>query len=245
MPLLQEPTSLWRRLVAASVSYGLGKALFGALAGVAAAVGLKSAGLTVSALFAGVATIFGVIEAGIKVHRETKKNSMHELEGCLETLLAIINPPGATDYDKGARATLHLPVDKGTSFVQVVNYVGSQRAGKTAGRRFPSNAGLAGRVLRTGAAYAASRQVANHEAYVRELIDEWGYTEDAARSRDMSAMSWMAVPMEHRDNVEGLLYLDSTVAGFFDDPVRRAVIVSAAIGIAQFTVRRYTGEGGG
>lgn len=170
---------------------------------------------------------------------------MHELEGCLETLLAIINPPGAADYDQGARATLHRPVDKGTTFVQLVNYVGSQRAGKTAGRRFPVNAGLVGRVLKTRAAYAASRQVANHEGYVRELVDEWGYTEEAARSRDMSAMSWIAVPMEHRDIVEGLLYLDSTVAGFFDDPVRRAVIVRAAIGIAQFTVRRDNDRGEG
>jgi len=28
---------------------------------------------------------------------------------------------------------------------------------------------------------------------------------------------WMAVPLEHNDRVEGLLYLDSTRANFFDD----------------------------
>ena len=242
---IPRPTPLWRRLLSSPVSYGSGRTLFTAMAGAGATIGLQAAGQTVWAAFAGLATACGVIEASLRLYKESARSSTHELEGCLETLIAILSPPGAPDFDPGLRATLHLPINRGASFVQVIDYVGSNRAGKTKGRVFRSNAGLAGRVLATRQAYAASRAVANHESYVRELVESWGLTEAEARQRDMSAMSWMAVPLEHGGNLEGLLYLDSTRPGFFDDPVRAKVCVSAAVGIAKFTVRRYTGGGEG
>lgn len=110
------------------------------------------------------------------------------LGGWSTTLLAIINPPGSADYDRLLRATLHVPVERGRALIQVIDYVGNDRAGHTGGRRFPANAGLVAQVLQAGSGLAASREIANHEVYVRELVEKWGYTEEAARRRDMSAM---------------------------------------------------------
>jgi hypothetical protein len=245
--LLPQPESRLRRMLRSPVSYGSAQTLFTAVAGGGAAFGLQLAGLEPWALVAGLcaaaATIAGIVRAVLEVRREARKDTVHELEGCLETLLSILNPPGDVEYDAGLRATLHVAVDRGKSFMQVVDYVGDDRMPNTAGRKFRATAGLAGRVLLTGSAYAASRAVPNHEAYVKELIEEWGYTEAEARSRDMSAMSWVALPLEHADRIEGLLYLDSTRPDFFDDPGRQTQLFGAAVGIAKFAARRYSQNG--
>jgi GAF domain-containing protein len=242
--MLPRPRSPLRRLLTSHVPYNAGQTIFTALAGGGATFGLNVLGLQGWALFTGIctalATAFGIVGAGMEVRTEAGKETVHELEGCLETLLSILNPPGHPEYDKGLRATLHVAVERGASFLQVVDYVGDDRMPKTAGRRFRSTAGLAGRVLRNGSPYAASRSVANHESYVHELVTEWGYTETEARKRDMSAMSWMAVPLAHSGRLEGLLYLDSTRKAFFDDERRQVLILSAAVGIAKFSARRYT-----
>jgi hypothetical protein len=204
---------------------------------------LSAAGLGPWAIAAGCVTVLaaalGITSSLLEVREEARKDSVYELEGCLETLLSILNPPGDPEYDRGLRATLHVQDDDGQSFVQVVDYVGDNRMPKTAGRKFRSSAGLAGRVLKSGEAYAASRASQNHEDYVRELISDWDYSEEEARARDMSAMSWMAVPLNENGRIEGLLYLDSTRAGFFDDPGRQARVIGAAVGIAKFVARRY------
>ena len=245
--MLPYPKSRLRKLLSSPVSYGAAQTVFTAVGGSIVTFGLQAIGLGAWALAAAVctagATISGIVRAALEVHREARKETVHELEGCLETLLSILNPPGDPEYDRGLRATLHRAVDRGEKFLQVIDYVGDDRLPKTAGRKFRSRAGLAGRVLRTGSAYSASRTHANHEAYVRELVERWGYTEAEARARDMSAMAWMAVPLEHNERVEGLLYLDSTRPGFFDDPQREDVILGAAVGIAKFAARRYTKEG--
>jgi GAF domain-containing protein len=242
--MLPYPRSRLRKLVSSPAFFGAVQTVLTALAGGAASVGLRLLGLGPWALFTAVctavATAAGIFKAVLKVQRDARKDSVHELEGCLETLLSVLNPPGDPEYDSGLRATLHRAEDRGESFVQIVNYVGDDRLPNTAGRKFRATAGLAGRVLKNGSAYSASRAAANHEAYVRELMDEWGYTEAEARARDMSAMSWMAVPLEANGKVEGLLYLDSTRPDFFEDPRRQRELMGAAVGIAKFVARRYT-----
>ena len=245
--MLPYPKSRLRRLLGSPVSYKASQTVFTALGGAVATFGLQSIGLGLPALAVALctagATVAGIVGAVLEVRREAARETVHELEGCLETLLSILNPPGDPEYDSGLRATLHRSVDRGEYFLQVVDYVGDDRLPNTAGRRFRSTAGLAGWVLRTGSAYSASRVVANHETYVRELIDSWGYTEAEARDRDMSAMSWIAVPLEHNDRIEGLLYLDSTRADFFEDAERQGLILGAAVGIAKFAARRYSKDG--
>jgi hypothetical protein len=245
--LLPYPQSRLRKALSSPVSYSATQTVFTALGGSGATFGLHALGLGPWAMFTAActaaATFAGTVGAALEVRRDSRKDSVHELEGCLETLLSILNPPGDPEYDPGLRATLHVAVDRRQHFMQVVDYVGDDRLPKTAGRKFRSSAGLAGLVLRTGCAYSASRTVPNHETYVRELIDEWDYTEAEARERDMLAMSWMAVPLEHAGRLEGLLYLDSTRPDFFEDPGRQGQVFGAAVGIAKFAARRYSKKG--
>jgi len=187
-----------------------------------------------------VATVLGVVGAFVAIGEEARKESVHELAGCLETLVAVINPPTAKDYDPRIRATLHRSVEGETAFEQVLDYVGDDRGGRTGGRRLPGNAGLIAKVLAEREAIAVSRPVANHEMYIKELQTNWGYTEEQARARDMSAMSWMAVPLEHNGQIGGVLFLDSTKPDFFYEETRQRAVIASAVGIAKFAVRRYT-----
>ena len=104
-----------------------------------------------------------------------------------------------------------------------------------------SGAMAAAKVLSDGEAYAASRDFPNHERYVQELVNYWGYDEREARTKDMSAMSWMAVPLADRAGVVGgVLFVDSTRRDFFSAPTRQRILLTSAIGIAKFAARRYT-----
>jgi hypothetical protein len=233
-----------KRLLLSSAFYDRGSTLITVAVGGGATWGLWTAGMTtwaiVVAIFASCGTLMGVAGAVVAITEEARKESVHELAGCLETLLAIINPPTAPDYDRGIRATLHRSIDGEEAFEQVLDYVGDDRAGRTAGRRLPGNAGLIGKVIASREAIAVSRTVANHEMYIRDLQADWGYTEEEARRRDMSAMAWIAVPLEHSGRIGGVLFLDSTKPGYFYEPTRQREIVSSAVGIAKFAVRRYT-----
>ena len=243
MSFLPRHQSWLGRLLASPTFYDLGSTLITALAGGGATWGLLLAGKTgwaiVTGVLAALATSLSVVGKLVAVKRETEQQSVHELSGCLETLLAIVNPPTAPDYDKGIRATLHRAGGKTEPFEQVLDYVGDSRAGRTAGRRLPRGAGLIAQVLKDGKAVALSREVNNHEMYVKELMN-MGYTESQARDRDMSAMSWMAVPVEHNGEIGGVLFLDSAKPAFFYDPVRQREVIASAVGIAKFAVRRYT-----
>lgn len=226
--------------------YDAGETILTALAGAGAGLGLQLAGLRPWAVFVWLLTIAGtalkVTGAMMKIARSAQHESLHELTGCLETLIAIVNPPSGPDYDPGLRATLHVSIDEGARFEQVLDYVGDDRAGRTAGRKLPGDAGLLAIVLQTRTGIAASREIANHETYVRELQEIWNYSEAEARRRDMSAMSWIAVPLESAGVIGGVLFLDSLKPRFFDNAQREAMIVASTVGIAKFAARRYTHE---
>jgi hypothetical protein len=243
--LLPRPKPKWKRLLETPEVYKSADTIITALVGGGIGVGLKNAGLEPLAVLAwlgtAAATGLKIIGGVVSITKAAQRENVEELEGCLETLVSIVNPPDSDDYDPGFRATLHVSVNRGKEFVQVVDYVGDDRAGKTAGRKFRGDAGLAAKVLSDGEAYAASRDFPNHERYVQELVSYWGYDENEARSKDMSAMSWMAVPLaDSAGVVGGVLFTDSTKLDFFDDPYRQRVLLTSAIGIAKFAVRRYT-----
>jgi len=243
--LLPRPTSKVRRLLGSPESYKAGKVIL--IAATGAVVGLKFQTQALHSwailvwFITALATILEVIGAAMSISRAAQRESVHELAGCLETLLAIINPPGSADYDRGLRATLHR-AERSGGFVQVLDYVGDSRAGHTAGRKFRADAGIAARVLQDREAYAGSRSVANHQTYVGELQQIWGYTPEEAEARDKSAMSWMAVPLENQGEIGGVLFLDSTQPDFFYVVARQRDVVASAVGIAKFAVRRYTSD---
>jgi hypothetical protein len=165
----------------------------------------------------------------------------HDLAGCLHLLQAVLQEGQASDK-ACLRLTIHVPVPPGTHLEQVLGYIGHDRArGQTAGRTFPIECGIIGKAFREKKACVARRKDDNYENYVKELVEEWGYSEKAARDLNPSSMAWMAVPLfNHRDAkiVEGIVYIDAIDRDFFTE-ARKTVVFLACGGIATFVAKRY------
>lgn len=184
--------------------------------------------------------VFTIVRAALTYRREVKKQSLHELQGCLVTLHALLigNDPDAEQKAK-LRLTVHVPIDN-HHLQQVLNYVGDQRGGKTAHRRFPMQSGIAGRVYRTRNTFHAHRVNDHYDAYIKELVTGWSYTEDDARKLNPETMSWMAVPIEGIQRIEGILYADACTRDFFAE-ARQNILLLGALGVARFVAERYPG----
>jgi hypothetical protein len=139
------------------------------------------------------------------------------------------------DYDK-LRVTFHRVVEKTDKLEQVVNYVGGKNNGK--GRQFDIRSGACGRAVRAKKVLSGSRTNVDYEAYIKELVSEWGFTETDARKLSFSRNSWLAVPIEHEGEVTGVVYLDSKEKEFFPDAIK-AQVVWACWGLAVFIDERY------
>ena len=158
---------------------------------------------------------------------------MHELEGCLHTLYAVLSPSEGCRL----RIAVHRPVDE--SLEQVTEYIGHRPKPGRIGRRFPANSGIIGKAYREREVFIAFRENDDYEAYVRELITDWNYTEERARRLNAGAMEWMAVPLIEGDEVEAVLFLDVNQRGFFTSE-RQELVLAATRGIAVFIGKRYT-----
>ena len=150
-----------------------------------------------SALIVGTATIavlmFSFIKHGMGLAQARAKDSIHELEGCLYTLHAVLDPSGSTP-PVTLRLAVHVPV--GEMLEQVTEYIGvNPRHGRT-GRRFPANAGITGKAFRENAVLVGRRANDDYELYTTGAwpIREWNYTPGQARMLNPAAMEWMAVP---------------------------------------------------
>jgi hypothetical protein len=235
--------SSWRALTRQTPAYDILVAIFVAFVGYLQTYrfivdGWRWVGLAFGCL----TTLICIVNVakGVALLRERRRTkSVHELEGCLETLHAMLN--AVDGFDSGLRLTVHVAIEHGQKFQQVLDYVGDGRAAKpTAGRIFAAQSGIAGKVLRTQEAYAAARENDWYEDYIAELVREWNYTEHDARQLNPATMAWMAVPITTpAGTLDGLLYLDATDRDFFDED-RQAQAIRATAGIAKFVARRYT-----
>lgn len=239
---IPRPKRGWRWLLTQAATFDI------AIAGFAAVVGLTSAvnyGLQrhpwLAAVVGGATVIVLVLAAvrGVITLKEaSKKESTHELEGCLHTLHAVLDP--AEDQVSGRlRLALHVPV--GDMLEQVTEYIGDRPKPGRVGRRFPANAGIIGSCYRTNAHLVASRAGITYQEYVQELVNDWNYTEERAKKLNPATMAWMAVPFYDRDRgrVDAVLYLDSQLADFFSE-TRQELVLAAVNGIAVFIGKRYT-----
>ena len=183
--------------------------------------------------------LFTAIRAGLQYRERARKESLHDLEGCLHPLHTILV---GKEQDAGLRITIHVPVANGTKLQQVLDYVGHERGGRTAGRTFPVQSGVTGKAFREHDPFVASRENDDYEKYIEELVKRWNYTEADARKLNPATMAWMAIPLidECTNTVEGVLYLDALKRDFFN-PDRQVLGVLAAIGIAFFVGKRYSG----
>jgi hypothetical protein len=189
------------------------------------AVGCATVGVLV---FTGVKQTIGLAQA-------RKRGSIHELEGCLHTLHAVLDPT-AVEAPGRVRLAIHVPAEG--SLEQVTEYVGDRPKAGRIGRRFPANAGIIGKAFREKEVFVGRRVNDDYDLYVRELVKDWNYTEDLARRLNPGVKEWMAVPFFDRDRVEAVLYIDATRRDFFT-PARQELVLSAVNGIAIFIGKRY------
>jgi len=189
------------------------------------------AGATIAVwIFATVKHVLGLAEA-------RRKESVHELEGCLHTLHAVLEP-SSCNPPVTLRLAIHVPV--GEMLEQVTEYIGVNPKQGRIGRRFPANAGITGKAYRENVMLVGRRANDDYEMYLQELIKEWNYTPDQARQLNPAAMEWMAVPFHDvdRGRVDAVLYLDASKRDFFT-PDRQGLVLLAVSGIAVFIGKRY------
>ena len=164
--------------------------------------------------------------------------TLHVLYGSLSRHLNF----GEKDYSR-LRATVHrvVPHTKANQaseqLEQLLPYVGGK--GKEPGRKFSIRSGIIGKAVREKAPFAFSRQNDDHEAFIKELVSDWSYTEEDARSLTADRKSWMAVPIFGKDDsVVGVVYLDSNEKNFFNKDVQ-TLVINTCSGIASYITERY------
>ena len=192
--------------------------------------------------------IASLAKALVAWQRDDNRESPRDLAGCLHTVNSILI--GTWDEETpNLRSTVHVPINDGQRLQQVMEYVGNLRTKRAAGRTFPAQSGVIGIALRRKEYCYGHRINTNHEDFISELKQHWGYTDDDARGVNPATMSWIAIPLFDEVNPEpvviGVVYFDSTSPTFFDDNgdgsanTRRSIAIDACAGIAQFVAGRY------
>ena len=138
------------------------------------------------------------------------------------------------------RITIYHPV--GTEKLeQVIDYVGDSRGGGRAGRIRSARAGVIGAAYRSREARVANRSNDDLEAYVREMVNEWSYTEEEARTLSPETRSAFAVPLQESSTspLIGILFLDAVVPNFFAKRQQAAALLASSA-IARYAAVRYS-----
>jgi hypothetical protein len=210
--------------------------------GFSAAVNYAAQGRRRLAIAVGAATIgvwvFTVVKQLITLAATRKNESIHELEGCLHTLHAVLDP-ASSDPPVTLRLAIHVPVKD--MLEQVTEYIGVDPKPGRRGRQYSANAGIIGKAFRENDVFVAHRSNDDYEMYLQELVEDWNYTPEQARHLNPGVMEWMAVPFYDVDSqrVNAVLYLDASKRDFFT-PDRQETILSAVNGIAVFIGKRYS-----
>ena len=221
-----------------TASYDILIAVFASAIGFSSAENYYSQGRIRLALLTAVGVVgvvcFTLLKQLISLSAARAQASTHELEGCLYTLRAVLAP------ETGVRLRLAIHVPVGENFEQVTEYIGDTPKPGRVGRQFPINAGIIGKAYREKDVFVGRRVSDDYEAYVRELISDWNYTEERARRLNPGAMEWMALPVNdsERQRVEAVLFLDVNQRDFFTAE-RQELILAGLSGIAVFVGRRY------
>jgi hypothetical protein len=231
------PQKGWRWALGQTGTYGILIALSASAIGFSSALNFLNQGRRALAAFVTLGTVgvlfLTVVQNLVGLAAARKKDSMHELEGCLYTLHAVLRPPDQCKL----RLAVHRPVHDGLE--QVTEYIGDTPKPGRIGRKFPPNAGIIGRAFREKDTFVARRVNDDYEAYVDELVRDWNYTDERARLLNPGAMEWMASPLVEGAKVEAVLYLDVNQREFFT-PERQEDVLAAISGIAVFIGRRYS-----
>jgi hypothetical protein len=231
-----------RWLATQTGTYDILIALFAAVVGFSSVANYLSQGRRTIALVVGLATVGILIVTATKhavgLAAARHKDSIHELEGCLYTLHATLDPRSANP-PVTLRLAIHVPDND--MLQQVTEYIGVPPKRGRVGRRFPANAGIIGRAYCENVVFVARRVNDDYEMYVQELIKDWNFTPERAAFLNPGVMEWMAIPFADPDQhrVAAVLYLDANKRNFFTE-ARQELILSAVNGIAVFIGKRYS-----
>ena len=238
---IPRPKTGWRWLVAQTATFDLATAGFTAIVGLTSAINYAFAGRPVFAATISAATVcvllLTIAKNTVALNQARQKDSVHELEGCLHTLHAILDPT-AIDYPGRERLANHVPAAE--SLEQITEYIGDEQRGRI-GRRFPANAGIIGKAYLEQDVFLGRRLNDDYDLYIEELVRDWNFTREHARRINPGVMEWMAVPIFDRDRnrVQAIVYADSNRRGFFT-PEQQELILAAVNGIALFVGKRYS-----
>lgn len=191
-------------------------------------------------LVAAAVCFLSVIKSSLSFIDRRKSKSTHELEGCLHALHSVLVGASKTTV----RVTIYVPVKRfggDEELEQIINYVGGVSKYK-AGRRISCLTGVAGLAYRTGEMKVVERKSTDYESFVKELVGEWGFTDQQAREVNPATYSWLAMPLVQlingKDRVDGVVFIDSQDKTFFTAE-KKEIILYAAIGIARFIGIKY------
>jgi hypothetical protein len=189
------------------------------------------------------ALTLSLAKAFVTLRSQRPTRSPHELSGCLEVVYALLTA-AASSTPPVIRLTVYRPVESGGKLEQVVDYVGNgQPDPSRVGRRFSVNVGAIGAAFREERVIVADRVNDNPEAFIAELVQDWGYSVRDARRASLGVFAWTALPLIDTDGagertVRGIVYIDASESGFFTDD-RMRLLTDACSGIALFVKRRY------
>jgi hypothetical protein len=231
-----------RWLLAQTATYDILIAMFAAAVGFSSVANYLSQGKRTLAVIVAVGSIGVLVVTAVKqtvgLVAARKKDSIHELEGCLFTLHAALDPL-AEEPPATLRLAVHVPARD--MLEQVTEYIGVPPKPGRIGRRFPANAGIIGKAYCENEVFVARRVNDDYEMYLQELVKDWNFTPEWAARLNPGVMEWMAIPFPDPDTqrVAAVLYLDANRRDFFTEQ-RQELILSAVNGIAVFIGKRYS-----
>ncbi|MCU0689383.1 MAG: hypothetical protein MUE97_06565 [Phycisphaerales bacterium] len=96
------------------------------------------------------------------------------------------------------------------------------------GKRVSSACGVIGLAYRTGEVQVASRKSDDREAFLKEMIEEWGFSPEEAPTLNDTRWSFLAIPLKSQTVVDAVIFVDSEIKNCFDDKVVETFVLPAA-----------------
>ncbi|HEU0301999.1 MAG TPA: hypothetical protein VFR37_21265 [Longimicrobium sp.] len=188
-----------------------------------------------------VASTVKVLHAAVQDRERKRVQEYDGLRGSLWVLYeAVRSAAGASTVGEGAlRITIHRVVDgsRGERLEQLLPYVGG--TGGPPRRVFDVRSGVIGLAVRKKDVVTVSRKSNGPADLVRELVHDWGYTEDEARAISADRQTWMAVPMLSATQVPlAVVSLDSSISDFFSPEIQK-VVLGCCRGVGAYILEAY------
>ena len=175
--------------------------------------------------------------------REAMRLSVDPLDAALDALHSVIVSDRASGKH-GLRVCLWEPDGNG-NLRQLTEYAGAPPKNYR-GRLSPVTCGIIGLVYRTKLAVVkvAQRSQRTDVSFVDQMMNEFGYPEEAARELRSDRQAWAAIAIGDPDAPLAVLYLDSRQREFFGSKngCAQRAIQSACVSIAGHLARRQVSE---